>query len=132
MLSLLIILYVIGMVFAMRNWQKHKLWYCKIFSGSGIIVLPYLIVIWFAMFKVVNQNDTGYLQQQVDTLTEVNKQMENWIKIIEDELSDNPELLNHVAEYLNEEIDSNNEEISRCISLQENRVRPYRWWLYFR
>ena len=101
--------------------------------GSGIIVLPFLIVTWFAMlFTVVNQNDTGYLQQQVDTLTEVNKQMENWIEIIENELSDNPELLNHVEEYLNEEINSNNEEISRCIGLQKDRVIPYRWWLYFR
>lgn len=132
MLSLVIILYVIGMVFAMRKWQKHKLWYCKILLGSGIIVLPFLIVTWFAMFTVVNQNDTGYLQQQVDTLTEVNKQMENWIEIIENELSDNPELLNHVGEYLNEEINSNNEEISRCIGLQKDRVIPYRWWLYFR
>lgn len=131
MLSLVIILYVIGIVFASRKGQKNKLWYCKILLGSVIIVLPLLIVTWLAMFIVVNQNDTGYLQQQVDTLTEVNKQMENWVEIIEDELSDQPELLNHIEEYLNEEINSNNEEISRCIGLQENRVKPYRWLLYF-
>lgn len=132
MLSLVLILFVIGMVIAMRKWQKRKLWYCKIFLGSSIIVLPFLIVTWFAMFTVVNQNDTGYLQQQVDTLTEVNKQMENWIEVIENELSDNPELLNHVEEYLNAEINSNNEEINRCIGLQEDRVIPYRWLIYFR
>ena len=132
MLSLIIILYGIGMMFAMRKWKKCNLWYCKILLRSYKIVFPFLIITWSALFTVVNQIDTAYSQQQIDTLTEVNKQMENLIEIIKDELSDNPELLNHVEEYLNEEINSNNEEISRCIGLQKDRVIPYRWWLYFR
>lgn len=58
--------------------------------------------------------------------------MENSIEIIDDELSDNPELLNHVKEYLNEEIISNNKKISQYTGLQEDRVIPYRWLIYFR
>lgn len=131
-LSLVLILYVIGIVFLKRKWQKRKLWYWRIFLGSCICVLPYLIIAWFTMFTVVNQNGTGYLQQQIDTLTEVNKQKENRIEIIRNELSDNPELLNHVERYLNAEINSNNKKINRCIEFQENRVKIYRWLIYFR
>lgn len=129
MLSLLLILYVIVIIITLWKCQKRKVRCTKLLVWVFIVLL-FLIFTWFAMFKVVKQNDTGYFQQRIDTLTEVNKQMENWIEIIEDELSDNPELLNYVKEHLNGEINSNDEEISGCIRLQDDRT--YRWWIYFR
>lgn len=131
MLSLVFILCLIGLPFSIRKWNKHKRCYYRITVDLCIVVSIFLIPTLLAMFTVVNQNDTGYLNQQIDTLTEVNKQIEDWIEIIKNDLSDNPQLSSHVQEYLNGEISSNNEEINRCMGLQKNRVKLYRWLLYF-
>lgn len=131
MLSLVLILCVIGVGVSIRKWRKHEFWYYKVILLVCVWMGAILIVSEIMLSVVVQQNDTDHLQQQVDTLTEVNKQMENWVEIIEDELSDNPQLLEHVEEHLNEEIASNNEEIRRCKGLQEDRVPLYRWLLYF-
>ena len=37
-----------------------------------------------------------------------------WIDTLENSLSDNPSLLNHLKDYIKEEIDSNNAEILKC------------------
>lgn len=130
MLSL-VILFIIGVVFAIRKWKKKKYWYCNVILYLCMWIIVILSGSEYMLFLVVQQNDTGYLQQQVDTLTEENKQMENWIEIIEDELSDKPQLLEYVEAHLNEEIASNDEEIRKYVILQKDRVPLYRWLLYF-
>lgn len=110
--------------------KKHK-------RFSYIIAILCAIIGLFAytsevvMFSVVRLNDTGYYQQRITTLTEVNKQMESLMETVKIELSDNPELQNYVEQYLKEEISSNNEEISSDSTLQE-RADFYRWLLYFK
>ena len=124
MLSLVLILCVIVIFFAIRKKKKYL-------TSIGLFVSFCIFSSVFPMFVVVNQNDTGYLQRQIDTLTTVNLNMEDWIETLENSLSDNPPLLNHLKDYINKEIDSNNAEIIRCKNLQENRVEKYRWLLYF-
>ena len=130
MLVLVLTLCVIGVVFAIRNAKKHK-------RCSQIIFIVCLIIGLFtwsfmaSIFGIVNQDDEGYYQKQIDTLTEVNKQMEKWIETIEIELSNDPQLLNYVEEYLNKEISSNEKEISKCSILQE-KSDLYRWLIYFK
>lgn len=131
MLSLVLILCVIGVVFAGRRCWKKKTWYYLAIIYVCIVLGMFVFVSELVMFFIVRQEDTGYLQQQVETLTEVKSQMDKWIEIVKDELSDNPELLNHVEAHLKEDIDSNDEEIQRCNGLREERVPLYRWLLYF-
>lgn len=134
MLCLVCVLCAIGLVFTKRYWMKrnHKKWLCKL-----VILLCGFVLLISSMFLptmifLVRSNDTGALQKEIDTLTEVNKQMESWIEIVENQLSDNPQLLNQVKEYFNKEISSNREEIERCIFFQEVRVPQSRWLLYFK
>ena len=123
MLSLVLIVCTVILFFTIR---KRK-WYNSVIS----FLFFFLLMTECALGSVVYQNDTGYLQQQIDTLTTVNTEIEIWKETLDETLSDNPKLLNHLKDYLNEEIESNNTEILRCKNLQENRVKKYRWLLYF-
>lgn len=133
MLSLVLVLCVIGMIFTGRKLRRRtNLWYHKLVFEACTIVLLFIIFMCSLMFILVRQNDTGLIQQQIDTLTEANEQMENWTEIIENKLSDNPELLTYLEEYLNKNISYNNEEISRYKALQKDRVEQCRFLIYFR
>ena len=125
MLSLVIVLYVTAIIIAKLKRQKYKV--CKIIASSGIYILPFLIVMWIAMIEAVYDNDTGYYQQQITVLTESNEQLENQLE----ELSDDSESSQFRRKYLKENINSNNDEISRCTRL-EKRYPYYRWLLYFK
>ncbi len=131
MLSLVMILCAIVWVVLMLKMHKGKAFKAMIIiTVLFFVIASFMVTIWCAMCTAVNKIDTSYYQQQVATLKESNKQIESWITIIEGKLSDNPELLSHVEEYLNEEINSNNEEISNHIDIQR-RNTIYRWWLWF-
>lgn len=134
MLCLVCVLCAIGLAVAIwyRKKYKRKIWLCKtVIVVCGLVMVCSYSFLIQMLFDVI-KNDAGYFQQQIDTLTELNEQMESWLEIVEDKLSDNPQLLNHLKEYLNEEISSNNEEIEICIFKQEVRVPQYRWLLYFK
>ena len=126
MLSLVIVLYVIGVAFAILKWRKHKV--CKLILGSAILILPNLIVAWIAMNVVVHKNDIGYYKQQIADLTVANEQWEKYLEIARSKLSNDPEVLNYVEECISKEINYNNKQISECIGLQNT---TYRWWIYF-
>ncbi len=134
MLVLVCVLCAIGLVFAIQYRKKSKR---KILLCKAVILVCGLVLFISAMFLptmilLVKSNDTGALQQQIDTLTKVNKQLESWVEIVENQLSDNPQLLDNVKEYFNKEISSNREEIERCIFYQEVTVPQSRWLLYFK
>lgn len=132
MLSLVMILCAIVWVVLMLKMRKGKTFKTMILITVLFFMVALIIgTTWYGIYTVVDKIDTGYYQQQVATLKESNKQIESWIAIIEGKLSDNPELLSHVEEYLNEEINSNNEVISDDIGMQ-GRYTTYRWWLRFK
>ena len=112
------------------KYQKNKSQNCKKFLICSIFIAFFSFFILIAILSIIYENGIGHSQHQVDTLTEVNKQLENLMETIEDELSDNPELLNNVKEYLNMEINSNNTEIDICSGLLE-KDRLYRWLIFF-
>lgn len=133
MLSLVVILLISGMI-VVGIIGKNKKWsYSKKMSIMTLLGFT-LFISAFSLYPislVIYQNDTGYLQNRVDTLTQVNGQMQEWKKEISEELNNNPELLNYVNEYIDRNIKENNDEIIRCSGLQEDRVPLYRWLLYF-
>lgn len=132
MLSLVVIFGIIAIIFIIRRAKKKK-WVKWKITGISIIVtlLFFILLIEGAMYLVVDLNDTGYWQNRIDTLTQVNEQLNAWEEEIQEDLADNPELLNYVKEYLESKEEANNEEINRCIELQEDRTPLYRWLLYF-
>ena len=103
--------------------------YAKQFLCAVILVFEIPTV--SAMYTVVRQNDTGYLENQIYILTEQNKYKEKMIEKAKDKLQDEPEMLNYIVSKYNGEITSANEEIQRCMRLK-NRVDLYRWLLYFK
>lgn len=133
MLSLVTILVISGMIVVgirakVKNWSYKKTMTLMVL---GIYLIIFLMASLYGMFKVIQQNDTGYLQNQVDTLTQANEKLEGWKKEVNEDLNDNPELLNYINNYIENEIEENNKEIIRCSGLQEDRVPLYRWLLYF-
>ena len=122
MLSLVIVLCVIAIIIIKFKWRKYKA--CEMILFIGLMLF---VVMWIAMIKAVYQCDTGYCQQQITVLTELNEQLENQLE----ELTNDPESLQFREEYLNDKINSNNDEISRCIRL-EKRYPYYRWLIYFK
>lgn len=124
MLSLIVIIFAVMLLVAMiRNKPKSIiLWFFSLFFIWGL---------WLTMFIVIKQNDSGYYKEQVESLTEANKQIKNWLEISKDKLSDNPEFLDYVDKSLRQDLEYNNEEIDRCLLLQNERVEKYRFWIYF-
>ncbi len=120
MLLLILILCIIGMVFVNRKRKKNESKHYKVIlsclSIAALVLILNCLMILLAFSEINNS------QKKIDTLTVVNKQMTNWIET--DKLS------NNVEEYLNSEIDSNNEEILKYERLK-SRKSLYRWLLYF-
>lgn len=133
MLILLAVLCVGGIKVALYKFEKepNKRDLCKTIVFLCAVILVFEIPTVSAMYTVVRQNDTGYLENQIYMLTEQNKYKEKMIEKAKDKLQDEPEMLNYIVSKYNEEITFANEEIQRCMRLK-NRVDLYRWLLYFK
>lgn len=127
MLSLVVILCVIVIIVLSRKRKES--------SKPVIVVLA--IIIFLSIFseaiwcEIIWQNDTGDLQRTVDILTQMNGKMTEWREEITDKPVYEPEFLNLMDEYLQSKIAKNNQEIERCIRLQEKNVPLYKWLVYF-
>ena len=133
MYSVAVVLVVVGLVALWFKFRKLRIGIANMVYYTFILLIVVILVVgfWVGMFDTVKKVEEGYYQQEIVKLTQELKEQEKWKEMLEEELADNPVLLNHMEPYIEKEIEYYNEEIKRYIGYQEQGKRN-RKLLYFK
>ena len=129
MLSLVVILCIIGIIFAVWKVMKsnrNSVKWCALVIFLAIIA-GLLIASEIGMGHCIQDYNNGYYQSQINALMQENEQIAKWKEIVREYSEDDSKFLN---ELLDRKMKENGKIISEYTTIQEN-IHYFRWCLYF-
>lgn len=123
MLVFLLFLVIVGGSVLMIASRGKKEQFFAAFGATFVLALI-LIVSIFAMRTAIEQVDA--YDKQSGTVTTENKTIAEWMELVEERFSDEPQLAEKMKGYLQAEIKENENEAQRITKLRDEKVEKYK------
>ena len=123
MLLILAFLVLVGGIYLLIKMKKRLEEHERILLIiSMFLIISFCFVIFYAMYTSINDVD-AYDYEKLDEKLKINE----WTELIEDRLSDEPELVEILKEHLETEKSYLNEEEERMLVLKKRKEAYSRW-----
>lgn len=123
MLIFLLFLVIVGGCVLMIVSRGKKEQFFAAFGATFVLALI-LIVSIFAMRTAIEQVDA--YDKQSGMVTTENQTIDEWMELVEERFSDEPQLAERMKAYLVGELKKNEEEAQRIEKLREERIEKYK------